>query len=139
MSDLYAFSQPVTTAAFHQRITCKTCGHSKPALGSKYINTKHPKDGRVCAECLPAAPKATPVAPEQPAGAQVPPKPEKPPRAVKMTDADILAAREAHEFDGVRNEVLARRYGVSLDYMHKVLDYVVRGKLVPARHREQRK
>lgn len=152
MSDLYGFAQPVAVSQFRDRTAkhakmagvtystfiCKQCGLSKSVTGSRFITPKHPKDGRLCADCLPASVATPPVAPKTPAKASAPAKPAKPPKAQQMTDAQVLECREAHEFDGARIEVLARKYGTTLDYMRKLLEYVVRGKLIPARHRAAR-
>jgi AraC-like DNA-binding protein len=50
-----------------------------------------------------------------------------------MTDDQVLECRARHEFDGWSRQRLASAYGVSVEYMRRLLDYTVRSKLVPKR------
>lgn len=50
-----------------------------------------------------------------------------------MTDEQVLECRALHEFNDWPPDELAERYGVSEQYMVKLLEYVVRSKLIPKR------
>lgn len=149
MSDLYGFAETVTINQFRDRtakhakmagvtlatFVCKSCGKQKPTDGCRWVS-KHRRDGRICADCAPAAEDVPPVALVATSKGKVPAEPKKPAKAPLMTDSQVLECREAHEFEGVRPDVLARRYGVKLSYMRQLLDYAVRSKLIPARYRK---
>ncbi len=64
-----------------------------------------------------------------------PPKAREPKRIggvkLPMTDEQILEARIAYERQGANVDDLAKLYGVSREFMDKVVDYVVRQKLFP--------
>ena len=113
---------------------CKACKQPKRAEGSKWIDPRHTKLGRLCADCAPAPVAAPPVAPKRPAKATPQPKPEKPPKVQKMTDEQVLECRAAFEFEGASRRSLELKYDVSTTYMSQLLDYVVRSKLIPRRH-----
>lgn len=51
--------------------------------------------------------------------------------ATLMTDEQVIECRVAHEHNGEKPHVLARRYGTSLEYMKALLDYRTRSKLFP--------
>lgn len=48
-----------------------------------------------------------------------------------MTDEQVLECRRCHEYEGGTPKRLAAEYGVSYEYMRKLLDYATRSKLIP--------
>lgn len=52
-----------------------------------------------------------------------------------MNDAQVLECRGLHEFHGWDRKRLAEKYGMTVDYMKKLLDYSTRSKLIPKRQK----
>lgn len=145
---IYAFNQPAMIGRYREATArqdkmigvtmptflCSCCNTYRPLSGRTRVTKGTSKDGYVCSGCRPEAP---PVAPKPVADVRVSKPTPEPAKARKtlMTDEQIIEARTDHEFGGVKAITLRRKYGVSENYMRRVLDYLVRSKLIPKQHR----
>ena len=57
----------------------------------------------------------------------------RPNAATILTDEQVLECRRRHEFENWTPARLEAEYGVSHDYMRKLLEYATRSKLIPRR------
>ena len=109
---------------------CKFCGKRRPLMGRKRVDATMPKLGFMCSDCAPVEPVVV-KSPAKAKPAVFKPEPPAKARNTLMTDEQVLECRADYEFNGVKPQRLARRYGVTAAYMRALLDYATRSKLIP--------